>query len=602
MDQSQFPPLQHPVRTYFRFARHVLPYWDKLLFCMLGIAVMAPITQIELLLTRAVVDQAVINDTNPIETRLFMMALFVGLAATCLWLNQLLEHLCAFFDYYVQTFVTLDLRRLFYRCLHRLPYQFFQSRPIGEHMYRCLADISPDLSPFSRGVINMVVSNPIEMLRIANNIIWQGMLVMVLNPMTALLIAITVPVYAVAGYWMNTRIKHAFLRLKKEDQAVPAVLRDAVAGIETVTAYGRRRRMTARYVGQFFRAVRAGLLRDYLTVLYLQGVFWALDLIAIGGMWTFLIYQLMIGQISVGSFTVLLHLSTRFIDPFKRLVDLLLNIRQQLVPAQRILETLDIEPALEDRPHALPMPRVAGRIRFENVSFSYDPAAPVLRNVSFEIEPGSTLGIVGRSGAGKTTMLNLLLRLYRPDSGRILVDNHDIDTVRLADWQDQVGTVMQNTFIFGGDVAYNVRYGRMDTPEDEIWKVLRMAEADEFVAAMPDSLHTDLAEGSKLSGGQKQRLGIARALVRWPRVLILDEPTSALDSRAENEIWRSFEKAMAGATTVIISHRLTTVRKADHIVVLEKGEIVEQGTHDGLVRAGGLYARMWHDQAGGGGE
>ena len=517
MPPAELQTVKHPVRTYFRFARFVLPYWDKVLLIVLAIGIMAPMQQLELLLTRAAVDQAVLNDTDPIELRLFMMFLFVGVAAGTLWLGQSLERMTNFFDFYVQTFVTLDLRKLFYRHLHKLPVQFFQDRPIGEHMYRCLADIGSDFFPYSRGVVNMIVSNPVEIFRIVNGIVWQGMLVMVLNPMTALLIAVTVPVYAVAGYWMNTRIKSAFVALKREDQAVPAVLRDAIAGIETVTAYGRRRHAASRYVAQFIRAIRAGLLRDYLTVLYLQGVFWFLDLVAIGGMWTFLIYQLMIGEISVGSFTVLLHLSTRFIGPFKQLVDIFLNIRQQLVPTQRILETLDVKPAIQDRPDALALPRVGGRIRFENVSFAYDPAVPVLRDVSFEIEPGRTLGIVGRSGAGKTTMLNLLLRLHRPDSGRVLLDEHDLDAVRIADWQQQVATVMQNTFIFGGDVAYNIRYGRPEATPEEIWDALRMADADGFVAAMPDGIDSDLAEGSKLSGGQKQRLGIARALVRWPR-------------------------------------------------------------------------------------
>jgi ABC-type multidrug transport system fused ATPase/permease subunit len=184
----------------------------------------------------------------------------------------------------------------------------------------------------------------------------------------------------------------------------------------------------------------------------------------------------------------------------------------------------------------------------------------------------------------------------------VLLDEHDLDAVRITDWQQQVATVMQNTFIFGGDVAYNVRYGRPDATAEEIWAALKMADAESFVAAMPDGLESDLAEGSKLSGGQKQRLGIARALVRWPRVLILDEPTSALDSRTENEIWRSFEKAMSGMTTIVISHRLTTVRKADMILVLDRGEIIERGSHEELVRAGGLYARMWQDQAKGGDE
>jgi subfamily B ATP-binding cassette protein MsbA len=597
-DVNGYPPLKHPFRTYFRFARYVLPYWDKVLFCMLIIVVVAPMTQIQLLFGKAIIDQAVMNEHETIASRISITLIYTALGAMVLWAGQLLERLGNFFEYYIGMFVTLDLRRVFYRHLHRLPYKFFQDRPIGEHMYRCLQDITAETFPFTRGIVDMITTNPITAFRHLNELFWQSLVVFVLNPMTALLVAITLPFYVTLGYWMNTRIKRAFLEMKKEEQLVPAILRDSIAGVETVKSYGRRRFLTTRYVRQLIVAIRAGLRRDYLTVAYLQFVLWVLDLIAVGGLWTFLVYQLMIGQITVGAFPVLLNLSTRFIGPFKMLVDLFMTVRQQLVPTQRVLETLDVQPAIQDRPDARRMPRVQGRIRFEDVSFAYDPTVPVLKNISFDIMPGRTLGIVGRSGAGKTTILNLLLRLHRPDHGRILIDDHDLDGIRIADWQHQVSTVLQNTHMFGGDVSYNVRYGRLDANNQDVWNALEMAEADEFVRAMPEGIGSDLAEGARLSGGQKQRLGIARALVRRPQVLIFDEPTSSLDSRTENEIWRSFERAMERTTAIVISHRLSTVRKADHIIVLDQGEIVERGSHEELVRAGGLYARMWRDQTG----
>jgi len=460
-------------------------------------------------------------------------------------------------------------------------------------------DIRADVFPYARGIVDMITNNVPDIFRILNDIFWQGLIVFVLNPMAALFIGVTIVPYTVLSYWMTTRIKRAYLELKHEEQGVTAVLRDTIAGVETVKSFGRRRYVTNRYVRQLVQAVRAALRRDYLQVTLDQFVFWVLDLIAIGSLWTYLVYQLMIGEITVGSFYVLLNISTRFIGPFKTLINQYMNIRQQLVPTQRVLETLDIEPEIRDLPDAQPLLHVEGCIRFENVSFSYDPAIPVLRNVSFAVKPGQILGIVGRSGAGKTTILNLLLRLHRPDSGSILIDEKDLDRIRIADWQSQVGVVLQSTFIFGGDVAYNIRYGNLDATDDQIWKALEMADAGQFVVAMPEGIHTNLAEGSKLSGGEKQRLGIARSLVRQPRVLLLDEPTSSLDSRTENDIWRSFEKAMQGTTAVIVSHRLSTVRKADYIVVLDQGEIVERGTHDDLIRLAGIYSGMWRDQTGG---
>jgi ABC-type multidrug transport system fused ATPase/permease subunit len=599
MTRPEDQALQHPVRTFFRFFRFLYPYWDKVLFVLLGIMIAAPLGNMYQLFNKAIIDQVVMNDTDPTDIRLFFLFLFVALEGLTLWSGQLVERLSGFFNFYTSMFVTLRLRRKFYNHLHRLPYQFFQDRPIGEHMYRCLDDIRADGLFGARGVVDMITSNVTEIFKVLNDIFWQGMIVIVLNPVAAVFMGIIIVPHTILTWWMTTRIKRAYEKLKHEEQAVPAVLRDSIAGVETVKSYGRRRFMARRYVAQLATAIRANLGRDYLQLTMEQFVIWGLDLIAVGGLWTWLVYQLMIGEITVGSFYVLLNLSVRFIGPVKAMVNRFMLIRQQLVPAYRILQTLDVEPAIQDLPNPLPMPRVSGRVRFENVSFAYDPAVPVLRNVSFELEPGKTIGIVGRSGAGKTTILNLLLRLHRPSSGRILLDDHDLDKVRIRDWQNQVSIVLQNTFIFGGDVAYNVRYGKPHATDAEIWRALELSDSDEFVSAMPEGMHTDLAEGSKLSGGQKQRLGIARALVREPHVLILDEPTSSLDSRTENEIWRSFEKAMQGLSTIVVSHRLSTVRKADQIVVLERGEIAEKGSHDELVRLGGIYASMWQDQTGG---
>lgn len=598
--QAEFPPLKHPVRTFLRFTRFLLPYWDKVLLVLLGVMLAPPLVQVSQLVNRALIDQVILNETASAESRLSMMLVYMVILAALLWGVQLVERMSDFFGSYIQMFVTMDLRRLFYRHLHRLPYQFFQDRPVGEHIYRALEDIRADVFPASRGIVDMVTTNVKQAFATLNSILWQGAVVIALDPMTAVFAVATLLPTTLVSYRLNTRIKRQFLRLKQEEQAVPAVLRDSIAGVETVKGYGRQRYFTLVYVRQFIAAVRAGLGRDYLTLATEQLALWVLDLVAVGSLWTYLVYRLMIGEITFGTYGVIMAISYRLLAPFKALLVQWMNIRQQLVPTQRVLETLDVEPAIQDRPDARAMPRVQGRIRFENVSFAYDPAVPVLRDVTFEVAPGQSVGIVGRSGAGKTTILNLLLRLHRPDSGRILVDDHDLDGIRIADWQDQMSIVLQSTFIFGGDVAYNVRYGKLDATDEEIHRALEMSESAEFVAAMPEGIHSSLAEGGNLSGGQKQRLGIARALVRQPRVLILDEPTSSLDPRTENEIWRSFERAIQGTTTVIVSHRLSTVRKADMVLVLDRGTIIERGTHDELVARGGTYARMWSEQTGGG--
>ncbi|MBN1899906.1 ABC transporter ATP-binding protein, partial [Candidatus Sumerlaeota bacterium] len=326
MHNSDFQKLDHPVRTFFRFLKFLLPYWDKVLFIILGIMIAAPMGNIHMVISKAIIDQVVLNQNESIKRRLFMLFFFMSLAAVITWSGQLLERLRGFMGFYLRMFVTLDLRRKFYSHLHRLPFKFFQGRPIGEHMYRCMNDISSEVWT-SRGIVDMITANAPDIFRILNDMFWQGMIVFFLNPMAAFFIGVTIIPYTILSYWMNTWIKRAFFRLKREEQAVPAVLRDTIAGVETVKSYGRRRYMNNRYVRQLISSIRATMRRDYLQVALDQFVFWALDLIAVGGLWTYLARQLMIGEITVGSFYVLLNISVRFIGPFKQMINQYMTIR-----------------------------------------------------------------------------------------------------------------------------------------------------------------------------------------------------------------------------------------------------------------------------------
>jgi ABC-type multidrug transport system fused ATPase/permease subunit len=325
-------------------------------------------------------------------------------------------------------------------------------------------------------------------------------------------------------------------------------------------------------------------------------VLWGYRLIVGKIKWLYIGYQAMMGNLSIGEFSVMFWLIGQLETPMEQIVQHIQNIRMHLVPAMRVLETLDIPPQITDAPDAAPMPAMQGRVEFRNVSFEYIPGKPVLRNVSLSLEPGICAAFVGPSGAGKSTILYLLLRLYDPTGGQVLVDGYDLRRVRMRTYLDQVGTVLQDTFLFGGSVADNIRYGDMHAADEAVWGAIHTAELDSFVSHLPYREKTHLGEGTKLSGGERQRMGLARVMVRSPKILIMDEPTAYLDSRTEASIMRTFVRAAKGRTTLIVSHRLIPIRSADVIFVFDKGELVEQGKHEELLQRNGLYKRLWEEQ------
>jgi ABC-type multidrug transport system fused ATPase/permease subunit len=272
---------------------------------------------------------------------------------------------------------------------------------------------------------------------------------------------------------------------------------------------------------------------------------------------------------------------------------LITNIQKSLGSADRLYAFLSQQPQVREDPRARPLPEARGRVRFEQVGFSYTPGQPVLEDVSFVAEPGEMIALVGPSGAGKSTLMSLLTRFYDPSEGRVLLDGVDLRHLRLAGLRDQIGIVFQDTFLFATTIRQNITLGREDAREAEVVAAARAANAWEFIERLPRGLDTPVGErGVHLSEGQKQRIAIARALLRAPRILILDEPTSALDARSDHLLQAALDNLMRGRTTFVIAHRLATVQRADRIVVLDRGRIVEQGTHAELIRRQGVYREL----------
>jgi ABC-type multidrug transport system fused ATPase/permease subunit len=309
------------------------------------------------------------------------------------------------------------------------------------------------------------------------------------------------------------------------------------------------------------------------------------------------------GEISVGILFGFMNYVNRFFMPVQDLSMFWNQVQSALAAAERVFGIMDTPTAIFDKPGAAEMPRIEGRVQYDHLTFGYEPDQPVLQDIYLEIEPNTTIALVGPTGVGKTTMTNLLYRFYDPTEGRITLDGLDLRDVKLASLRRQMAVVLQDTFLFSASIRENIRYGRLDATDDEIREVSEAVGAHEFIMKLPEGYDTDVRErGGRLSVGQRQLISLARALLADPRILIMDEATSSIDAYTELIIQKALDKVFRNRTSIIIAHRLSTVRNSDKIVVLDGGRIAEQGTHGELMRLGGLYKQLYEMQFKYGGE
>ena len=514
------------------------------------------------------------------------MILLITVSMTILVLIQ------AYCNYYIANYghvmgarMEYDMRRDIFAHYQKLSFSFYDNQKVGQLMSRITSDLFDITELLHHGPENIVIS----VIKIA------GAFIILFNISGYLTLAafILVPLMLIYAYFFNKRMKAAFRQNRIKIADINAQIEDNLSGIRVVKSFANERaerekfkngndrfleakKNSYKYMGGYQAGLTAFTTMINVCVIVAGGICVTKNIINVTDMVTFLLY------INV------------FTEPVKTLVDFTEQFQNGYSGFERFMEILNIEPDIKDSESAKAYDNIAGDVEFDNVCFSYNDGTDVLKNVSFKTTAGSYTALVGPSGAGKSTLCSLIPRFYDVDSGRILIDGHDIRDITLKSLRENIGVVQQDVYLFAGTIFDNIAYGRFDASYDDVIEAAKKANAHEFIMSLPDEYNTDIGQrGVKLSGGQKQRISIARVFLKNPSILIFDEATSALDNESERIVQESLEKLAENRTTFVIAHRLSTIRNAKNIMVLTEDGIAEQGSHNELIEKDGIYKKLY---------
>jgi ATP-binding cassette, subfamily B, multidrug efflux pump len=573
---------RNPRNAAFRLIRYLFPFRVGLALVFGSVLIYTVLGLIGPYLMGVAIDQFI------------MTGQLAGLARIALWMlaiyaaTNLFTALANWVMAGISQRALREIRQELFQHLQTLPLSFFDRNPAGELMSHLTNDID---------VINQAVSQNVTSL-VASVLSMTGILIamFVLNVPLALTSLVVVPLMLWFTRFVARYTRQGFQDLQKQLGGLNGVMEESISGQKVVKAFRRNGSVVAAFREHNQEVYRAGVYANTYALLLMPltnvlGNFFVIVLAGLGGL---LALQ---GLASVGMIATFINYGQNFIQPLRQLSNLYNTIQAALAGAERIFEILDTASEVQDAPDALALESIQGDVRFEHVRFGYQPGQPIIKDMSLEAKSGEIIALVGPTGAGKTTIINLLTRFYEIDSGTITIDGKDICDIKKDDLRRQLGLVLQDTFLFSDTVMGNIRFGRLDATDEECIQAARMADADHFIRQLPQGYQTLLSErASNLSQGQRQLLSITRAILADPGILILDEATSSVDTRTEARIQQALLRLMKGRTSFVIAHRLSTIRDADHVLVINNGDILEQGTHQQLLDRRGFYHHLYMSQ------
>lgn len=564
---------------YARLLHYVVPYWRRGVAAILAMILGALTTLAVPWIIRNIIDE-VLAAKNLVALNWIALGILV-----LFFLRGVFSYIQGYLMSYIANRVIIDIRNEVYARVQRLSLRFFDTRKTGSLMSRLTNDIGALQTAIVDNFVNIV----------KESVILIGSLVgmVILHWRLTLLCIIIVPLVSITIKYFGRKLKKSGHMMQERIADVTSHLQETIGGIRVVKSFFREDYEIARFrqinqasFGAAMKAARQSSqlspIVEFIAAIAVTAIIWY------GG------WSVIDGELTAGELIAFLIYAINLANPVRRLSALYGDIQRSMAAGERVFALLDETPDIREKADAIALPVLRGDVVFDAVHFQYEPSKEVLSGISFHAEPGQKIALVGPSGSGKSTIANLIPRFYDVTAGAIKIDGHDIRDVTLASLREQIGIVPQDTALFNTTIEENIRYGRLDATDEEVAAAVRAANAEEFVRQLPQGLQTPIGDrGLVLSGGQRQRIAIARALLKDPRILILDEATSALDTESEQLVQAALERLMIGRTAFIIAHRLTTIQDADHILVIDRGRIVESGMHQSLLALHGMYYNLY---------